>query len=557
MTQLIEIWEELTGSRPSPSTQIAHIADSITLLRYCDAIFRFCGKRLYLQDVVEYDTIERHARLLEVRDGGHRHWGGSSQVSTNHPKGGYLPSPPPDYIDSSALGGPKAPQSTNSSGQEYRSSPRERLIWAEALSEMNKVGLASVTVEDIIPIRESLHRMVIGQRSQSYHVRMVFRVHNASVHQIRRGLEKALVSRPMLRTMLLNSASEGLYHIVLGISHDLFENIVLTRELELEKEAEEHWQDDSEAKHSFPLMFQAEIISVRESENSYLSMLFNHSVVDALSLWPWHKDLDLLIDDINAKTWTPTPFKMFSDLFSQYQNSVPAQEAVSFHVRRLRGISRLKRALWPLQRAPGWMILSDRGSKYACARDEVRQAVWNGEWKTKASAFRYPRLGRVVTLSQLQELKKHGIEPSLFAKSAIVILNVLQTGASHAVFSTWESGRSWPFVPRWMEEMLPPAMSIDGPTVEWILDMIEVAKDENILDFLARMAAENEEMRNHEHVPWQDVVKELRDEGDVAIDASFRQSFVWDMSLGLNALKGNRSVFKCLEPVARLDWADW
>lgn len=558
VTRLVDIWQELTGSRPSPSTRMAHIADSITLLRYCDAIFRSCGKRLYLQDVVEHDTIERHACLLATRDSSERsHLGASPTISMRQTIACHSPSPPPVYTGPVATNGLNTIRPCKPGKQEYRPWSREERLRAQALAEMDNAGLGSLVVEDIVPIRESLHRMAIGQRPQSYHLRMVFRVHNANIQKIRCGIEKALACRSMLRTFLFESDLGELYHATLGAGHELWEKMISTRELEFEEEAKRHWQDDSEVTHSSPLMFNMEIISVRESGSRYLSMLFNHSVVDALSLWPWHKDLDLLIDNINAETWKPTPFKLFADLFSQYRNSTPAQEAVSFHVKRLRGISRLRQALWPLQRAPGWMISSDRGSKCAYARDEVRNVVWNGERKANASAFRYPRLGRVVCLPQLRKLTERGIEPSLFAKSAIVIFNVLKTSASHAVFNTWESGRSWPFVPRWMEGMLPPAMSIDGPTVEWVLNMIEVVKDESILDFFQRTAAESEEVRHYEHVPWQKVVKELRDEGDVAIDASFRQSFVWDVSLGLSALKGNRTPFKCLEPVARLDWADW
>lgn len=557
--QLLGIWEELTGCRPSPTTSMAHMADSITLLRYCDAIFRSCGGRLYLQDVVEHDTIEQQARLLHMREpNASKHGILPSDVLAPHSNADIEWSPPPNYAELGTAAepgvmGPKSPKH----GQ--RRSARTSLLWGDARSRVDEVGLHHSLIEDVVPIRAALHRMIHGQRPQSYLLRTTFRVQNASGRQVRRGIEKALMSRSMLRSILLRPSSGGAYHIVLNASHQLLEQLISEVQVATERDARAIWQTDL-PEVDLSLMFHAKIISVQESGGQYLSMTYNHSAIDALSLWPWHKDLDLLIGDINAPTWTPTPFKLFADLFHQYRSSVPAQEAVSFHVARLRGISRLKKALWPVQKAPGWMVSSDRDSNLVQARAQVRERVWNGEWEASAPSFRLPRLARIVCLPQLRKLKDQGIEPSLFAKSAVVLFNTLTTGASHALFNTWESGRSWPFVPQWIESMLPPAMSIDGPTVQWILNMAEIDNAETLSGFMRRMSDESEDMRQFEHAPWDKVVKGLRDEGDAAMDASFRQSFVWDVSLGLSVQKrgpGGQGVFNCLEPVERMDWADW
>jgi len=107
---------------------------------------------------------------------------------------------------------------------------------------------------------------------------------------------------------------------------------------------------------------------------------------------------------------------------------------------------------------------------------------------------------------------------------------------------------------------LPPAMSIDGPTVQWMLNIVEVDPSEQVSVFMRRMSDEAHEMKQFEHAPWEKIVKGLRDEGGVAMDASFRQSFVWDLSLGLGGQKRSQSdqgVFNRLEPVERMDWADW
>ena len=557
--QLLHVWEDLTACRVSPAATMDHFADSITILRYCDAVFRSCGRRLYLQDVVEHNTIEQQARLLQRREpNAHRNHTLTTGVVSPTSADGIEQSPPPNYAEigimsEAATLGPKLRKLTQ------RRSTRVNLLWGEACSKIASLGLDISLIEDVVPVRIALHRMVDGQRPQSYFVRTTFCVRDASGRQIRHGLEKTLRGRAMLRTALLRPSSGGFYHVVLRSDNQLLKQLISEIDATSEQDARKIWQHDSPRTNA-PLMFHAKVIRVHRSNTTYLSLSYNHSVIDALSLWSWHQELDLSIGDIAVPAWTLTPYRLFADLFSQYRNSVPAQDAVAFHVRRLRGISLLKTALWPQQRSPGWMISSDRDSKLAQARAEIREQVWNGEWADRAQTFRLPRLARIVCLPQLRQLIEQGIDPSLFAKGAVVMFNVLATGASHALFNTWESGRSWPFVPQWMEQALPPAMSIDGPTVQWMLNMVEVDPSEQLGVFMRRMSDEAKEMKKFEHAPWEKIIKGLRDEGDVAMDASFRQSFVWDLSLGLGGQKRSQSdqgVFNCLEPVERMDWADW
>lgn len=61
---LASTWEQLTGHCPSPEHRFSRFADSITLLRYCDGVLRFNGRRLYRQDLMTHDTVRKQARLL-------------------------------------------------------------------------------------------------------------------------------------------------------------------------------------------------------------------------------------------------------------------------------------------------------------------------------------------------------------------------------------------------------------------------------------------------------------------------------------------------------------
>jgi hypothetical protein len=540
VNKLLSVCEQLIGTRPSITESFKYLADSITLLRYCDRVLRVCGQRLYLQDFIEHDTIEKQAHLLLSRK----------------------------FQQARLVIAPEAPKSNPPQPKQHVPAPnhaiqittppcegKDKDTFCYAKRAVARAGFSPSDIEDVLPIRHSLHRTAIGSRPQSYHNRMVFRVCNVAQHQILRALEKALASRPMLRTVVFPDSNRIPFHAVLAPSPALFAQLIHEVGLDTEEDAQDRFKDGSAQGHSSPFMFQADLVRTSEGQ-AFLCFTFNHSVFDVLSILQWYHDLDHWIQDIKTNIPALTSYRLFSDLFTQYEESEPAQNNVAFHVQKLRGISRYGRALWPPQKAPGMMIANDEGSPDARERLQVRKQVWNGEWESRAHEFQYPRTGRVSTLPGLPKLQdEHNIHPALFTKSAIILFNVLQTGSSHAFLNVWESGRSWPFIPQWMNKLLPPAMSIDGPTVQWILNMTEVIRNETLIEFLQRMMAESEEIKQHEHVPWNKLVEKLSDEGAAVVDASFRQSFVWDVSLAMSFSK--QSSFKTFEPVARYDWADW
>jgi hypothetical protein len=65
--KLTAIWSTLVVIAPLKTDSILEFADSITLLRYCDKVWRTLGKKLYIQDFVAFETIEKQAELLQTR----------------------------------------------------------------------------------------------------------------------------------------------------------------------------------------------------------------------------------------------------------------------------------------------------------------------------------------------------------------------------------------------------------------------------------------------------------------------------------------------------------
>lgn len=548
VSSLIDAWEQVTATRPGRDQDILYLADSISMLRFCDAVVRLCGKQVYIQDLVNHNTVEKQARLLAARD----------RVSddTANPASAVLTTATPSQSNAAA---PAPEVSPTYSGLTPSSNLKHQLRQAAGRSALKGLGLPEEDLEDIIPIRTSLRRFAVGQRPQSYHIAFSFRVPGVSTSRLQMAISQLVAHHPLLRAILCRAEDGQLFHAISAHSDSLMQYILFHDEVNTAEEATEYAGHLDTSSHNSTLMLRATIVRCREDGLNYTALTFSHTIMDALTVVPWHRNLDLLLQGRSAKLPEMTPYSLFSDLHDSYSDSRLATEAVNFHMKRLRGISLLKRALWPVQRAPGWMISDDSGSTNARERALVREQVWEGRWESASEDYREPRISHLVNLLQLSLLTdRYGVAPVDFSKAAIMLLNVLQTGVSHAIFTSWESGRSWPFLPKWIEDKLPPAMSIDGPTVEWLLNMMEVDWNETVSEFLKRVQEEQRQMLSKEHAPWSHIARELHEEGEVATQASFRQAFVWDVSLlGMVLPKGYLTEFEVLEPVNRHNWADW
>ncbi|KAM3511740.1 hypothetical protein MY11210_004630 [Beauveria gryllotalpidicola] len=527
--KLATVWEELCGVRPQLRQSVHTFADSILLLQYCDRVFRLVQVPLYIQDLFESKDIYSQAGLLLQRRSGSipmSDWG------LELPDGGHNAS--------------EMKFSVNVDCQE-----KPCFIPASVLP-------ANAVPEAVIPLRASQYRLVEGQRPQTYHIRLIYRIPQLSSARIMEALQILVSKTVLLRSILTKSATTGEWqHVLCGES--LVKDVLHEIETATEEEGKILLIQESSSALQLPYAFRANVIKCVDTSNHFLVLFFNHAVVDAMSLWSILRNLDALLHDQTATLPKPVPYSVWADLWQQNRRNDISRRAVAYLAARLRGISRFPNALWPPQRAPGWMIAddSDSSSSQLAARNAARESVWDGAWPSLADGLRFPRRGRIVRLPQLAALHAaHGITAGVLARCALILLNVRQTRAPYAVFSSWEAARSWPFVPGWMQAHLPPAMAVDGPTTQWRLNMYSVAGDETALGFLKRIQAEEAVLAEHNHAPWDDVKAALSEEAAVAEDASFRQGFVWDVTLGMSAQNRRHSIYKILEPISRHDWPD-
>ena len=577
---LLEIWEDLVGLQPSLDDPIYTFADSVTLLRYCDRVLNTVGQRVYLQDFVDCPTVQDLAALVNSRAtsaaatvgsgflGAHRAPATSNHVLRLNPVGSE------SFIHVQSAGGRVSAPEARALDAEWQGGEIEFAqpgIGDATAAALRDIGLGPGYAEDVLPIKDYFKHIIARQRPRSYVHRTCLAVKGITDSaKVRIALEVALCSRPVLRTVLADLADGTLFHVVCKPERRLFDRIIEEQTVPSDQNVVEYMAQDSV--HFPRLMVHAQIARLQRTGEIHLILTYNHSVFDMLSIVPFHSDLDRLVRSPDPTT-TPlaslTPFKLFTDLYHSYRDSLPAQASVNYNVRRLRGISKFTDALWPIQRAPGWMIGSDRGSLHEAERAAVRNELWANAGLTLDSAttrtWQFPRLSRIINVPDMSFIRKTlKIQPQTVVKAALTAFNAKQTGQPFAIFNTILAARSWPFIPHWMEPMLPHAMTIDGPTVEWVLNMIRIslyptggaAKKETVQELVQRIQDEEADLEKHAHAPWQKVLAGLGDEeAAVVVDAASRQTFVWDATIRLSG--HSMGDFKVFKFEGRYDWADW
>jgi len=243
-----------------------------------------------------------------------------------------------------------------------------------------------------------------------------------------------------------------------------------------------------------------------------------------------------------------TQYKLFADLLYAYESSVPANTDVDFYVRRLRGISRFQKSLWPELRAPG-RTTDRKPAAQIHSADSLQFSMLE-------TPDKYQRVIQLLHCPGMEVMKtKYGIPPVIVVKTAVAIFNSIKTGQDYAIFTHVNSGRDWPFILPWMKKSFPPAMSIDGPTIEWCLNMIQINGRETAGELLRRIKNDQEEEERHIHAPWQKILEKLGEEGRDATDAIRRQVFNWDVNLSYLLGKDIDSV--SLKPISNLAWPEW
>lgn len=410
---LRNIWASLLGfprnKIPLDEPLSHHITDINLLKRSCATIRNQFGKSFRLQDFRGGETINQQALLLDQRP---------LESKSGHTEDVLLiRDGPPSYSDMAHTHGDPL------IGERTRAAVRPVL---------QEFGLSwESDVEDIIPITDSYSPLTQGVRPQTGKVRFAAEVANANATHLRAALERTLAHHTICRTILVNLDARTPLHVILRATKSTFNIIVEQSVVESSTNIVEMVGEDSSGNFPQNPLFLARIYHIQKTESTGLLLTLNHSIFDAPSLYSFYEDLNKCIGDMDAHLTARTPFKCFADMYYLQRESLATKPAVDFHVRRLRGISKFCKSLWPVQKAPGWMIGNDSGFIHAAARDEARKT--HPDQRPS-----YPILVNTERFPYFGQLKSGlGIGAHIAVKTALAIFNVYRTGEAYESLLTW------------------------------------------------------------------------------------------------------------------------
>lgn len=508
---LIRVWTKMLGADEgsiTSETQMIDWADSLTMGRFPMLLQRETGMVIRLQNLVDNMTPASQARFLKST-------GGTSQSK-------------PLQLISSHEGPPTMEDMIHTHGDESRFEHTVQIC----NDTLNALGMNWEDVLDVFPMYSYQQRFLMRWRLRTYNHRHAFLCTGASVQAACTAVEAALTRHDILRTMAVMFDDQTPLLVAMRAGEKWFDKsiTVLEQPVASAKDLETIFFHDTIMDYAaFPgPLFRVVIAHVKDEDCAGIVYMGNHATFDAISLGYFLEDLDLLLKNPKeTKLHNSTPFKAYVSSAYDLRTSRTAKDSVTWHVKRLSGLKTKKAALFPIQKAPEWF-------KGDCAGWIDPSTGKPGKRELRAGPDSSPAgvdgLSVRCDLSGLQRLKKeHGIEPPCIMKAAITILNSRRTGQTSALFSQPQAARDWPFLPKWQEELMPPAMAVNGPTVEMVVLKVEFEPHKTtVFQLMRRFQDEQSFLNKHHHAPLHDIADALgKEEGDMYIDMTRRQIFNW------------------------------
>jgi hypothetical protein len=257
--------------------------------------------------------------------------------------------------------------------------------------------------------------------------------------------------------------------------------------------------------------------------------LVNHAVIDASYMQVWFEDFGDALAPGTTQLHQHIDYKIWADSYHSLRTSVEARATTKWHTERLKDLGTHRKAIFPKPfERPLWdpaLELDDE--------DGVQHSF-------DAPAIIYLRK------------KYRTITAPVILKTALTLVNVLETGHTHALFSSLEAARTtFPFIPRSMLALYPfEATDVAGPTWHAVINLIEVKRDETVIEFLHRMQFEQTEQTEHASAPWLEMMSALGDAGDMIPAITQAQIFNWVPGMGATGTNPHEN-FQVVSAVVR------
>ena len=401
--------------------------------------------------------------------------------------------------------------------------------------ELDRLGLSwEDDVEDVYPVMLPAMKLFIKAFPNPH--RQVLISSTPDPEKLLDSLKLSLRTWPIFRSIAIESEEGPPLLVVLRCSEQyLNQAISAVVEVKDNHALMNIRMPGNHAKGQTPrgLMFRAVVAKIVESETSALVVLLNHAIMDGYVLISWRKEVAARL---TLRTVPPkVPYKLFSDIYRLYSGSVPAQEAVTSHLKRLRGIGALREALWPPSNMTGSTLGQVPQAQSSSPNNESKQ-IDEGTMQDKKPGdeavegsqnnnVQHTKVRKYPTLPKLRS--EFGIHASIVAKAAVVIFNCIQTGQNCAIMAQLLSGRAWPYLHDSLEKLLPNPRGIAGPTLSTAVDLVVIDWKESVVDMLRRLDMEQHQLGSHQHVPLANLLTQMTTQDRAVWQAALRQHFNW------------------------------
>ena len=399
------IWARLLGmpgDRILPTMSLEGIVDSVTVMRFRHQVKNELGKIISLAELNENTNIKAQAQVLDSRKG--RLLAGVSYRTSRQ-------------------SAPGVSDVVHASGDSVEFSHIREVVE----QKLDGLGLSwDRDVEDILPTWDFGQLMLDQSGLRSGRFRVAFTCPNATRNQLRTALERTLSNHDILRTLAVRHGSLHHSHVIIRPSSRWFELAITNAEsvgdLEdlrtLELSRREHENITSSTVPLFHIT-----VSFVESQGSAAFIVYgNHSVFDAISISMFQEDLQSLLINESAVIPPRTSYSIFANAYYSHRASVQSQISLKHHVSRLRGIGKLRDALWPTSCSS--QMLEGEGTSHrhdeSSPQKSCDRILFEGSMSQGVKGF--TRRAKVTPMGKLQS--EHKVSHAVVIKAAVALLNI-------------------------------------------------------------------------------------------------------------------------------------
>jgi hypothetical protein len=269
----------------------------------------------------------------------------------------------------------------------------------------------------------------------------------------------------------------------------------------------------------------ATFYDVEETGTAGILFGVDHVVVDASTGLIFAADMDKALSS-TAPLPEHVEYKLWADSYYNQRTSAEAQAATQWHVKRLTGLEKHRKALWqPFQ-------MPREANEYTLSDAAWANSVFYEFKAPSIGAFRrkHPQLSAVAVI-----------------KAALVLLNIHRSGHTHAVFANFEAARNtFPFLSTVVE-----ATDVSGPTIQTVINLIEFLPAETVLSLIERVQADQTGLTKHAAAPLGEIMAGLGEEAGAMVPEIFgHHLFNWTPGLGTTGTNPNHH-FEMLDAVVK------